>query len=137
MTSRLTELVIDCADPVELARFWTAALDYVVVDESPEWVEIGPAGGTDEERLAEVRLGPTHATIYLVRVPEGKVVKNRVHLDISPVDTDQDTEVARLEGLGARRTDLAPADKTWVVMLDPEGNEFCVMRSLAPGHFSL
>ena len=56
---------------------------------------------------------------------------------MSPIDADRDTEVARLEALGAQRTDLAPPHSTWVVMLDPEGNEFCVLRSLAPGHFSL
>jgi hypothetical protein len=137
VTSRLTEIVVDCADPPRLARFWPAALDYEVIDERPDLVEIGPGDVSAEQRLDGVRSGPTFATIYFVRVPEGKVVKNRVHLDISPVDTDQETEVARLEGLGARRTDLAPADRSWVVLLDPEGNEFCVMRSLAPGHFSL
>ncbi|MBI2242738.1 MAG: VOC family protein [Nocardioides sp.] len=137
MTSRITELSVDCADPAALARFWAAALDYVVLDEEPDLVEIGPAGRADEELLAEVRSGPVAPTIFFARVPEEKVVKNRLHLDLSPVDTDRDTEVARLEALGAGRTELAPADSTWVVMLDPEGNEFCVLRSLAPAHFSL
>ncbi|MGY2701169.1 VOC family protein [Nocardioides sp. HB32] len=137
MTSRITELSVDCADPAALARFWAAALDYVVLDEDPDLVEIGPAGREDARLLAEVRSGPVPPTIFFARVPEEKVVKNRVHLDISPVDTDRDAEVARLEALGARRTDLAPPDKSWVVMLDPEGNEFCVLRSLAPEHFSL
>ena len=137
MASRVTEISVDCADPVSLARFWAAALDYVVLDEDPDLVEIGPAGRVDEQLLADVRSGPVAPTIFFARVPEGKVVKNRLHLDLSPVDADRDTEVARLEELGARRTDLAPADSTWVVMLDPEGNEFCVLRSLAPGQFSL
>jgi hypothetical protein len=137
MTSRITELSVDCADPAALARFWAAALDYVVLDEDPDLVEIGPAGREDAPLLAEVRSGPVPPTIFFARVPEEKVVKNRVHLDISPVDTDRDAEVARLEALGARRTDLAPPEKSWVVMLDPEGNEFCVLRSLAPEHFSL
>ncbi|ABL84162.1 MULTISPECIES: VOC family protein [unclassified Nocardioides] len=137
MTSRITELSVDCADPAALARFWAAALDYVVLDEEPDLVEIGPARRADEELLAEVRSGPVAPTIFFARVPEEKVVKNRLHLDLSPVDTDRDTEVARLEALGAGRTELAPADSTWVVMLDPEGNEFCVLRSLAPAHFSL
>lgn len=137
MTSRITELSVDCADPAALARFWAAALDYVVLDEEPGLVEIGPAGRAGEQLLAEVRSGPVAPTIFFARVPEEKTVKNRLHLDLSPVDTDRDTEVARLEELGARRTDLAPPDSTWVVMLDPEGNEFCVLRSLAPGHFSV
>jgi hypothetical protein len=137
MTLRVTEISVDCADPSSLARFWAAALDYVVVHEDPDLVEIAPAGTVDEQLLADVRSGPVPPTVFFARVPEGKVVKNRLHLDLSPVDTDRDTEVARLEALGARRTDLAPPDKSWVVMLDPEGNEFCVLRSLAPGHFSL
>lgn len=137
MTSRITELSVDCADPAALARFWAAALDYAVLDEEPDLVEIGPAGRADEQLLGEVRSGSVAPTIFFARVPEEKTVKNRLHLDLSPVDTDRDAEVARLEALGARRTDLAPPDSTWVVMLDPEGNEFCVLRSLAPGHFSL
>ncbi len=137
MTSRITELSVDCADPATLARFWAAALDYVVLDEEPDLVEIGPAGRADAELLDGVRSGPVAPTIFFARVPEDKAVKNRLHLDLSPIDVDRDTEVARLEGLGARRTDLAPPDKNWVVMLDPEGNEFCVLRSLAPGHFSV
>ncbi len=137
MASRITEISVDCADPAALALFWAAALDYVVLNEDPDLVEVGPAGLVDEELLDHVRSGPVPPTIFFARVPEGKSVKNRVHLDISPVDTDRDTEIARLEALGARRTDLAPPDKTWVVMLDPEGNEFCVLRSLAPGHFNL
>ncbi len=137
MTSRITELSVDCADPASLARFWVAALDYVVLDEDPDLVEIGPAGRSDEQLLAALRPGPVAPTIFFARVPEEKTAKNRLHLDLSPIDTDRDGEVARLVALGARRTDLAPADSTWVVLLDPEGNEFCVLRSLAPGHFSL
>ena len=59
-----------------------------------------------------------------------KTVKNRVHFDLRP-DRDQQSEVRRLEGLGARRINIGQADVTWVVMADPEGNEFCVLRSLA------
>ena len=137
MTSRLTELSVDCADPVALARFWAAALGYEVLEESADLVEIGPPGVGDAQRLEGVRSGPVAPTVVFASVPEAKTVKNRLHLDLSPVDGDQDAEVARLEGLGARRTDLAPDGATWVVMHDPEDNEFCVLRSLAPGHFSL
>ena len=137
MAARLIEAVVDCADPAALSRFWAAALDYVVLDERPELVELGPTKVADEQLVADIRSGPVAPSLVFIRVPEGKVAKNRLHLDISPIDTDQATEVARLEGLGARRTDLAPADASWVVMLDPEDNEFCVLRSLAPGHFSL
>ena len=137
MTSRLAECVVDCADPATLSRFWAAALDYQVLDESADLVEIGPGGRTDEEVVADFRAGPSVPSLIFIRVPEQKSVKNRLHLDLSPIDSDQDSEVSRLEDLGATRTDLAPAGSSWVVMTDPEGNEFCVLRSLAPGHFSL
>ena len=137
MTSRLTELSVDCADPVALARFWAAALGYEVLEESADLVEIGPPGVSDSQRLEDVRSGAVAPSLVFAAVPEGKSVKNRLHLDLSPVDGDQDGEIARLEALGALRTDLAPDGATWVVMRDPEGNEFCVLRSLAPGHFSL
>ena len=137
MTSRLTECVVDCADPSSLARFWAAALGYQVLEESPDLVEIGPGGRTDEQLLADLRSGPAVPSLTFVRVPEPKAVKNRLHLDLSPIDSDRDSEVTRLEALGARLTDLAPGGSSWVVMTDPEGNEFCVVRSLAPGHFSL
>lgn len=137
MTSRLQECVVDCADPSTLSRFWAAALGYEVLDESPDVVEIGPAGSTDAQRLADLRSGPAVPTLLFIRVPEPKTVKNRLHLDLNPIDSDQASEVSRLQALGAKVTDLAPADASWVVMTDPEGNEFCVLRSLAPGHFSL
>ena len=137
MTSRLTECVVDCADPAALSRFWAAVLGYEVLDESADLVEIGHGGPSDAERVADFRSGPAVPTLVFIRVPEPKTVKNRLHLDVSPIDSDQDSEVSRLEALGAKRTDLAPAGASWVVMTDPEGNEFCVLRSLVPGHFSL
>ncbi len=67
--------------------------------------------------------------ILFLRVPEGKSVKNRLHLDLRPVD--QAAEVARLESLGAKRVSIGQGeDASWVVMADPEGNEFCVLRAL-------
>ena len=66
-----------------------------------------------------------------MRVPEDKAVKNRLHLDLRPLD--QAAEVARLEGLGARRIDIGQRDTSWVVMADPDGNEFCVLRALPTG----
>lgn len=139
MTSRLTETAIDCADPVRLAEFWCAALGYQVLDvhEDQQLVEIGPAR-TDAEFLEAVRRGPVPASVTFAKVPEAKTIKNRLHLDLSPIDCSQAEEVARLEALGARRADVGQADDaTWVVMEDPQGNEFCVLRSLAPGEFSL
>ncbi|WP_166392059.1 VOC family protein [Nocardioides ochotonae] len=138
MTSRLTEINIDCADPGRLAQFWCAALGYIVLDATDDLVEIGPARGADAELLAAVRRGPLAPSIFLARVPEGKAAKNRLHLDLSPIDTTQAAEVARLERLGARSADVGQTGaESWIVMADPEGNEFCVLRSLAPGEFDL
>ena len=138
MASRLTEISLDCHDPDRLADFWTAVLDWVVLHREPGLVEIGPAGRDDRELLDAVRTGPVAPTIFLAQVPEDKVAKNRVHFDVSPVEGSQEDEVARILGLGAARADIGQSgDESWTVLADPEGNEFCVLRSLAPGHFSL
>lgn len=137
MTSRITETSVDCADPAGLADFWCAALGYVVVHADDELVEIGPPGRDDTELLTAIRQAPVAGTLVFARVPEAKTVKNRLHLDLSPIDCSQAAEVERLEALGARRVDVGQGDVGWVVMADPEGNEFCVLRSLAPGEFSL
>jgi hypothetical protein len=138
MTSRLTEISLDCRDADLLAGFWCAVLDWVVIHREPGLVEIGPAGRDDGELLDAVRTGPVAPTIFLAQVPEGKVAKNRVHYDVSPVDRSQEDEVERLLALGATRADVGQSgEETWVVLADPEGNEFCVLRSLAPGHFAL
>ncbi len=137
MTSRHTETAVDCHDPRRLAEFWCAALDYVVLDATDDLVEIGPARVSDAERLGDIRTGPVVASLTFARVPEAKTVKNRLHLDLSPVDTDQATEVERLLGLGATHADVGQGDASWVVLADPEGNEFCVLRSLAPAEFKL
>jgi hypothetical protein len=138
MASRLTEISLDCHDPYLLAAFWTAALDWVVLDREPGLVEIGPARSDDQGLLDAVRSGPVPPTMFLAAVEEGKVVKNRMHLDLSPVDCSRDEEVERLLALGATRADVGQTgEESWVVLADPEGNEFCVLRSLAPGHFAL
>ena len=116
MTSKLTELVIDCSDPERLASFWTAVLDYEVTERADDFVFI-------ESRD---KSGPG---LDFAKVPEQKSVKNRVHIDVNPTDRDQDEEVERLLGLGARRVDIGQGEASWVVLADPEGNEFCVLRS--------
>jgi hypothetical protein len=79
------------------------------------------------------RLGPVPPTLTFARVPEGKTVKNRLHLDVNPTDREQDEEVRRLLGLGARHADVGQGpDVSWVVMADPEGNEFCVLAGRCP-----
>lgn len=128
MTSRFTELAIDCADPVGLARFWCAVLDYEVQDADDEIVTIGSSALRD----GEGRRGPVSPTLTFAHVPEAKTVKNRLHLDVNPADTEQDDEVRRLLDLGARRVDVGQGEQSWVVLADPEGNEFCVLASRRP-----
>ncbi|MEU9193128.1 VOC family protein [Streptomyces hundungensis] len=129
MTSRFTELVVDCHDPERLAAFWRQVLGFTVLDRSQGKVEIGSWEPTAEA----VRAGQMPPTLVFIQVPEGKTAKNRLHLDVSPVDASTDDEVARLLDLGAARVDVGQgADRSWVVMADPEGNEFDVLRSLAP-----
>src|SRR3954454_5888573 len=138
MSSRLTEISIDCAEPARLADFWCGVLGYGILDATDDLIEIGPDHGPDAEVLEAVRRGPLAPTIFLARVPEAKTVKNRVHFDVSPVDRTQAEEVARIEALGATRADIGQSgEESWVVLADPEGNEFCVLRSLAPGEFDL
>jgi hypothetical protein len=128
MTSKFTELAIDCADPSGLARFWCSVLGYEVEDEEDGYVAIGsplvPEGRN--------RPGPVPPTLAFARVPEGKTIKNRLHIDVNPTDRDQDEEVRRLLDLGARRVDLGQGEVSWVVLADPEGNEFCVLASRCP-----
>ncbi|MFJ6632672.1 VOC family protein [Streptomyces sp. NPDC091376] len=128
MSSKFTELAIDCADPIRLARFWCSVLDYEVQDEDDGIVSIGPPVGSEDKD----RLGPVPPTLTFARVPEGKTVKNRLHLDVNPTDREQDEEVRRLLDLGARRADVGQGDESWVVLADPEGNEFCVLAARRP-----
>jgi glyoxalase superfamily protein len=129
MTSKLTELVIDCADPGALAGFWCSVLGYEVQDQDDETVAIGsplvPEGKS--------RPGPVPPVLTFARVPEGKAVKNRLHIDVNPTDREQDEEVRRLLDLGARHADVGQTgEESWVVLADPEGNEFCVLAGRRP-----
>ena len=114
MSLEWEQVVVHASDPAALGRWWVEALEWVVVNEGPEEFEI---------RAASDRL----AGLLFVRVPEPKTVKDRLHLDFRP--EDQAAEVARFEALGARRVDVGQGDETWVVLSDPEGNEFCVLSS--------
>jgi hypothetical protein len=78
------------------------------------------------------RPGPVPPTLTFAHVPEGKTVENRLHLDVNPTDREQDEEVRRLLDLGARRVDVGQGDQSWVVLADPEGNEFCVLAGRCP-----
>ncbi len=128
MTSRFTELTIDCHDPEGLADFWCAALGYTRIETTADEVEIAAY----EPTVEGVRAAAGPATLLFIRVPDDKQCKNRLHLDISPIDASRDEEVDRLIALGAKHVDIGQGTQSWVVLADPEGNEFCVLRTLAP-----
>jgi hypothetical protein len=128
MASKFTELAIDCADPIGLARFWCAVLDYEVRAQDDGIVTIGSPLVPDGKN----NRGPVPPVLTFARVPEGKTVKNRLHLDVNPTDREQDEEVGRLLELGARHADVGQGDESWVVLADPEGNEFCVLAGRHP-----
>jgi Glyoxalase-like domain len=130
MTSKFTELGIDCADPRGLARFWCAVLGYEVREEEDGLVTIGSPAVPEGRN----RPGPVPPTLTFARVPEGKTVKNRVHMDVNPTDREQGEEVARLLDLGARHADIPgqTGEESWVTLADPEGNEFCVLAGRYP-----
>ncbi|HEY2549187.1 MAG TPA: VOC family protein [Streptosporangiaceae bacterium] len=113
MSSYLLNITIDCQRPQLVARFWAGVTGWPVSQPySPqEYAVTGPAGVP---------------RLYFTAVPEPKGAKNRVHLDIVPADRTQDEEIARLAGLGASVVSDQRPDVGWVVMADPEGNEFCL-----------
>jgi len=114
-------LVLDCRDPAQLAEFWSEALGYVNVGDAGSYVLLLDPDGQSPKLL-------------LQGVPEDKTVKNRMHLDIDA--TDIEAEAARLEALGAQRVAGEPIHEhgtNWILMADPEGNEFCVCDGGASG----
>jgi catechol 2,3-dioxygenase-like lactoylglutathione lyase family enzyme len=131
MGSRLTEIVVDCHDPAAQAAFWAAALGYHVVRSEDGQVEIAPWEREPPDLAERVRQAPGAPALVFVTVPEAKTVKNRLHLDVRPVDGSYELEVERLLGLGARRADIGQGEVPWEVLADPEGNEFCVLAPLA------
>ena len=118
MGLRIETVTNDAVDPEALAEFWCAALEWVRrTDEDGDiWIEPGP-NHPDADRARP---------LLLMRVPGHKSVKNRIHLDLVP--DDQEREVERLEALGATRPSIGQTgNESWVVLADPEGNEFCVL----------
>jgi len=112
MTLRWENIVIDCADTKLVGRFWAAVFEV-------------PLQGPDDD-VYWIEPGDVVPEIMFIPVPEAKSVKNRLHIDVR--GENRDAEVARLEELGARRIDIGQGEVSWVVMADPEGNEFCVLR---------
>lgn len=118
MASRLREIAIDCHDAAAVATFWGRVLGWEVQQEEPIFWMTAP----DAEEA-------TGLALVFVPVPEQKTVKNRVHIDVSPVGCDQEEELERLLSLGAVRADVGQGDQPWIVLADPEGNEFCLLRT--------
>ncbi len=122
MGLRIQCLCVDCEDPSGLASFWERVLGWRRTYDSPGEVALEPPAGSREDGVVP--------DLLFLQVPEAKSVKNRLHLDLRP--DDQDAEVARVVALGARRVDVGQSgDVGWVVLADPEGNEFCILRPLA------
>ena len=107
------QVIVDSSEPRQLGRWWADALSWVIIDDQDDEFEIRPS--------REVVPG-----LLFVRVAERKAQKNRLHIDLRP--DDQEHEVARLTSLGARLVDIGQGDSPWVVLADPEGNEFCILR---------
>jgi hypothetical protein len=115
---RIQCVVIDCAEPHGLARFWAAALGWRVTFSSDAECALEPPEGSRETDVSP--------DLLFIRVPDEKVVKNRLHLDLRP--DAQDAQVERLLALGASRAEIGQTgEEPWVVLADPEGNEFCVL----------
>ena len=117
MHASIHNITFDCADAKAQAMFWAAVTAGTAEerDATPghiEWVVLPTVAGTPR--------------LYFTTVPEPKTGKNRVHLDLLPPGDDQQAEVARLTGLGARVAGGQPPDAGWIIMADPEGNEFCL-----------
>ena len=115
MTCRIAAIAIDAVQPRVVADFWCKVLGWQAVGEDDGVISIAPPDGS----------GPT---IDVAPVPENKTVKNRLHLDLRADGVPTAAELERLLGLGARRVDVGQgADATWLVLSDPEGNEFCLL----------
>ena len=118
MSLTFQSTVVDCNDAKRVGEFWAALLDRPLESEPEDpgvyWIDFGPEG----------------RDLMFLTVPEAKQVKNRLHIDLRP--DDQEAEVRRALSLGARHVDIGQGEQTWVVLADPEGNEFCILRALRP-----
>jgi predicted enzyme related to lactoylglutathione lyase len=125
MVARLDTVTFDCADPRRVAAFWASTLGWELeVDDDDDDASIRPPATSADPLLQGV---------YFQKVPEGKVVKNRVHLDLRPPDS-MAAEVERSLALGATiQGRVDEGGSFWTVMLDPEGNEFCILRGSEDG----
>ncbi|GAA1411345.1 VOC family protein [Oerskovia paurometabola] len=129
MTSRIQHTTFDARDAYAQSVWWCGVLGYVEDPDDPnlpghEECMIFPPAGTHAPAESRGRL-------LFIEVPEGKEIKNRLHLDLRPTDGTREQEVERLVGLGATRLadHRRPDGSGWVTLADPEGNEFCILRS--------
>jgi predicted enzyme related to lactoylglutathione lyase len=119
MTSCISGIAIDASDLELVARFWCDVLGWQELDRDEDIISIGMPGA----------VGPG---IDVVRVPEPKALKNRLHLDLRADGSSAEQELARLLAIGARRADVGQGpDVSWTVLADPEGNEFCLLATPA------
>jgi catechol 2,3-dioxygenase-like lactoylglutathione lyase family enzyme len=129
MTCFISHTTVDCANAYQLSEWWKQVLGYVDVAGDPnlpghEECMIVPAGTTS---------GTPGPRLLFIEVPEAKQVKNRLHLDLRPAGVTREDEIARLLALGAAQLDDRRLEdgRGWMVLADPEGNEFCVVGSQA------
>jgi hypothetical protein len=123
VSCRISELVINCDDPETLSKFWCEVLRYNELGRDGADIEIGPQSG----------FGGPAPTIVFARAAGMKTGPLPLHLDVSPVDRDQDAELRRLLAIGARPADVGQTGhEPWHVLADPEGNEFCLLRTRLP-----
>ncbi len=130
MALRWYTLVLDCHDIATQARWWAEVLGYKIVYEDEHEVEIRRSDVSVDVVAPEDWMGSPPGIVF-VPVPEGKTVKNRLHIDLAPhLGQDRDAEIQRLLDLGATPVDVGQdPDVTWTVLADPEGNELCVLSS--------
>lgn len=121
MACRISELVIDAADPERLASFWSEVLGYVELGREDDGsIEIGPPG---------TGFGGPQPTLVLSPSTDARAGKLPLHIDVNATDRDQDAELERLLALGATPADVGQTGtESWRVLADPEGNEFCLLR---------
>lgn len=126
MTLRMEQVCIDAHDPERLADFWRQVLDYELIYDSAT----DPENDSPEREIELAPKGGGGTNLLFLSNEDEKKVKNRLHFDLRP--DDQAAELARVEALGARRVDIGQGDQTWVVLADPEDNEFCILSARRP-----
>lgn len=131
MALRWYQMAIDAHDISSLARWWADVLGWRVGFEDADEANVIPPEASDDPTDDAATWQTQRTCLVFVPVPEGKTVKNRLHIDLAPhIAQDREAEIEALLAKGATRLDVGqPADVTWTVLADPEGNEFCVLSS--------